>query len=816
MSRIQQVESLFHEVTALAPGPGRRDWLTEHCAGDPELVEEVLSLVEADDEIRKPPAGIPEEPVPGMPDAQFGAYRAVQLLGHGGMSAVYLARRSDGQFEQTVALKIMAGHLAGPEFLRKFETERQFLASLNHHNIIRLLDGGVSSDGDPYLIAEYVEGQTIDRHCDDRKLDVAARIRIFLQVCDAVEYAHRNLIVHRDLKPGNILVNGEGTVKLLDFGTASLMAGQADPTVTRVRACTPRYASPEQLRGEHLTTATDIYSLGVVLYELLTGAWPFGNPTSMASELSRAAGDSTPKPPSTVITEAAAEGRSATREHLRRLLKGDLAAILAKALESDRGRRYESVRQFAADLVSYLEGRPVLARPQTALYRGQKFLRRRWLPVSAAAIFVVGLSVAAVVAGREARAARAEARRSAAINEFLTDMLSSTTAQSFDPQTYTVAQMLDAAAARLDGRWKDDPLTEASVRASLGGSYNALFRFDQAKVQINRALALYHGLGDRAGEADMLDTLALSASNAGLYEDSLPLFRRALDQLNRLGKDADPVLVFACKKDYANSLSWLNRNLDTESRLVEEAIALAAREPAISKVALARVISLRADILLKRGREAEAEAAYQQSLETGRREDPGGLWEANAIGGLTGLKSRKGDFAAARDLAGQRYHLFLKFHGPERGTTGVEKVNWAAFTARAGDVDGALAMLREAMPVVRNGFPAGSLRTLNALNSAAQILNMAGRFSEAESYAREALALEDRNHLAEGDGRRASSLCLLASSLRDRHKAQEAIPLLERALGIYGRDPSQATGADKVRRMLAEMRSKTARPTGGR
>jgi serine/threonine protein kinase len=201
MSRIQQVESLFHEVTALAPGPGRRDWLTEHCAGDPELVEEVLSLVEADDEIRKPPAGIPEEPVPGMPDAQFGAYRAVQLLGHGGMSAVYLARRSDGQFEQTVALKIMAGHLAGPEFLRKFETERQFLASLNHHNIIRLLDGGVSSDGDPYLIAEYVEGQTIDRHCDDRKLDVAARIRIFLQVCDAVEYAHRNLIVHRDLKP---------------------------------------------------------------------------------------------------------------------------------------------------------------------------------------------------------------------------------------------------------------------------------------------------------------------------------------------------------------------------------------------------------------------------------------------------------------------------------------------------------------------------------------------------------------------------------------------------------------------------------------
>ena len=192
------------------------------------------------------------------------------------------------------------------------------------------------------------------------------------------------------------------------------------------------------------------------------------------------------------------------------------------------------------------------------------------------------------------------------------------------------------------------------------------------------------------------------------------------------------------------------------------------------------------------------------------------MWEANAFSGLTGLKSRKGDFAAARDLAGQRYHLFLKFHGPERGTTGAERVNWAGFTARAGDVDGALAMLREAMPVVRNGFPAGSLRTLNALNSAAQILNMAGRFAEAESYAREALALEDKNHLAEGDGRRASSLWQLAWSLRDRHKAQEAIPLLERALGIYEHDLKQAANADKVRGELAKLGISTARAPGGR
>jgi serine/threonine protein kinase len=612
MSRIEQVESLFHEVTALEAGAGRREWLVERCAGDAELIEEVLSLVEADDAVRREPTGMPEAPAPGVPGAQFGAYRAVRLLGRGGMSAVYLAQRTDGQFEQTVALKVMAGHLAGPEFLRKFEGERQLLASLNHHHIIRLLDGGVSSEGAPYLIEEYVEGQAIDRHCDERKLSLAARIRMFLQVCDAVDYAHRNLIVHRDLKPGNILVNGDGDVKLLDFGTATLLAGQADPTVTRVRACTPRYASPEQLRGEHLTTATDIYSLGVVLYELLTGAWPFGNPGSMAGELSRAAGDSMPKPPSTAVTDEAAAGRGATREHLSRLLRGDLAAVLAKALESDPARRYESVRQLAADLVSFLDGRPVLARPQTALYRGRKFLRRRWLPVSAAAIFVVGISVAAVVAGWEARAAREEARRSAAINGFLNDMLNKASGQGFDPQTYTVAQMLDDATEQLKGRWKDDPLTEAEIRASLGGSYNALSRFYQAKAHNTRALELYRALGSRAGEARMLHYLGIGASNAGLYEESLPYRRRALDLLSRLGKDAEPVLVFECKRDYASALSWLNRDPDTARRLVDEAIALAEREPAISRVGLARAISLRGDLLASQGRLAEAEAAYRQ------------------------------------------------------------------------------------------------------------------------------------------------------------------------------------------------------------
>ena len=274
MPDLGKIESLFHQALAMPADAERLAWLTAHCAGDPELLREVSSLLTARAQLE---AAVPQ--APPAPLALFGAYRAVHLLGRGGMSAVYLAERADGQFQQTVAVKVMAGYLADRDFFRRFEAERQFLAVLNHPNITRLLDGGISSSGEPFLVTEYVDGQTIDRHCEERKLALDARLRLFLQICAAVDYAHRGLIVHRDLKPGNILVNSEGQVKLLDFGTASLTEGsQNAPTITRLRMMTPRYASPEQLRGERVNISTDVFSLGVILYELLTGAWPFGDP----------------------------------------------------------------------------------------------------------------------------------------------------------------------------------------------------------------------------------------------------------------------------------------------------------------------------------------------------------------------------------------------------------------------------------------------------------------------------------------------------------------------------------------------------------
>jgi len=352
MPDLDKIESLFHQALGLPPEVDRVRWLAEECAGDARLFDEVSTLLDA----REQMANAAQTADPGVPQAPFGAYRAIRPLGRGGMSAVYLAERADGQFQQTVALKVMAGCLADRDFFRRFEAERQFLAALSHHNITRLLDGGLSSNGDPFLVTEYVDGEALDRYCEQRALGVDARLRIFLQVCEAVDYAHRNLIVHRDLKPANILVNTDGEVKLL----------------------TPRCASPEQLRGERVNIATHVFSsLGVVLYELLTGAWPFGDPNSMLREMDRSSGCIAATPPSTAVTEEAAKTRSVSREQLSRALKGDLSAIVLRALEADPARRYASVRGLAADVENFAAGRPVAARPQTALYRAQKFLRRR-------------------------------------------------------------------------------------------------------------------------------------------------------------------------------------------------------------------------------------------------------------------------------------------------------------------------------------------------------------------------------------------------------------------------------------------------------
>jgi len=435
--RWQRLNEVFHSAIALS-AEERDAFLAAACADDPALRGEVERLIAAHGHaggfIEAPALASVAAWTDGDGDLaaagrRFGAYRVVREIGRGGMGAVFLAERADGQFDQRVAVKLIKRGMDTELVLRRFRAERQILASLEHPNIARLLDGGTTDDGLPYFVMEYIDGQPIDRYADERRLTVAERLQLFLQVCDAVAYAHQHLVVHRDIKPLNILVTPGGVPKLLDFGIAKVLltdASDEPATVTGFRLLTPEYASPEQVDGRPATTASDVYSLGVVLYELLTGRSPYRPRSRTPLDVAESVRTTEPERPSTAVTrvgDGAESGRGAgvaldraevtrmsSTGKLQRRLRGDVDTLVLTALRKEPARRYASVEQFAGDIRRHLEGRPVQARADTAWYRGSKFVRRNRVAVTAGALVALALVGGTVATAWQAREARAQAR----------------------------------------------------------------------------------------------------------------------------------------------------------------------------------------------------------------------------------------------------------------------------------------------------------------------------------------------------------------------------------------------------------------------
>ena len=482
---------------------------------------------------------------------EVGPYRIVEEIGRGGMGTVYRAERADGAFAQTVALKLIRRGFERDDLLRRFHAERQILATLDHPNIARLLDGGLSPDGRPYFVMEYVAGQPLTNYADAQRLPVRERLRLFRQVCAAVQYAHQRLVVHRDLKPSNILVTPSGQVKLLDFGIAKLLDEEApagEPlTRTDQRLLTPEYAAPEQISGGPIQTQTDVYQLGVVLYELLTGRRPYRLKARVQHEIERAILEAPPTRPSTALTDAAdtatiSAARSTSVERLRRELAGELDQVVLMALRKEPARRYESAAQFSEDVGRYLDARPVQARRDTLRYRARKFVQRNRAAValgSLVLLLVAGLAVVSTVAAftqaRQQAALADERDRAEAAATYLASVFEQANPFETDLDTLTVAALLDQGVAQLHTDLADRPRLYTRMAILYAGIFDRMGRYDRAAALLARADSLERTHPDPARRLEWQQARGNLALNQLDYEAAMAHYRAGLPLAEALG-----------------------------------------------------------------------------------------------------------------------------------------------------------------------------------------------------------------------------------------------------------------------------------------
>ena len=489
---------------------------------------------------------------------RIGPYRVLRSLGCGGMGEVYLAERADAQFEQQVAIKVVHGGALAVDMHSRLKLERQILAQLDHPNIAHLLDGGELPDGSAYIVMEYVDGVAIDVFCDLTHLDITARLKLFQTVCAAVHYAHQNLIVHRDLKPSNILVTAAGVPKLLDFGIAKLLderrASRHTLALTQadIRIMTPDHASPEQVRGQAITTSSDVYVLGVLLYKLLCGSGPFFISSVRLSEIERAICEKDPLPPSQMVggeespeSISVAQARASTARRLKRGLAGDLDNIVLMAMRKEPERRYGSAQQLAGDIQRYLDGKPVIARRDTVSYRASKFVKRHWLPVSAAAaatFMIVAFSVTTYVQSvriaaerdrveQQREVAEHERARAEEVSSFLVNLFKLSDPGENRGNRVTAREILDSGAKRLQAGLQDQPATKAALLSTVGGVYDSLGQFRDALPLLDEALQLQA----QSHESSRLDTL-LELGRARIGAGNLPAAEAPLQEALRLAQ----------------------------------------------------------------------------------------------------------------------------------------------------------------------------------------------------------------------------------------------------------------------------------------
>ena len=779
-----RVSDIFGDSLELAPGE-RDAFAAVRCAGRPEELEAVRRLLAAEQAVDPAFPGsldpsVLEAAALMLDDApkQIGPWRLVREIGEGGMGQVYLAERADGHFDQRVAIKLLKRGMDSQAILGRFLRERRILAGLDHPNIARLLDGGIADDGRPYFVMEHVDGQTIIRYSDDRRLSIDDRLALFQQVCLALEYAHRNLVVHRDLKPSNILVTSDGRPKLLDFGIAKLLTattgedGSATLTEAGARPMTPEYAAPEQFAGGPISTSTDVYGLGVVLHELLTGSRPSGSGASVE------------------LTTSAAAARSTDVNRLRRTVAGDLETIVATALRTEPERRYPSVGALRDDIRRHQQQRPIKARPDTLRYRVSRFIGRNRIAVAAGTAMALLLLAFLLTTVRQSRAlalerdrARQEAEAAEQVSDFLVGIFA--VADPMNPgagDSVRARELLDRGAERMAQALDGQPDLQARMLSVIGKAYDNLERHDLAEPLLARAVELQRAGpdgGPRPGYVASLLQLGRARASIGQYDDARSLFKQALNEQQEINP-SDP-LMGELLLELAGAYH-MRGMADSAELQIERIMALLGDGSPMrfrSSPELLQQLTLVLTYSKDWGRLDSVHAGAVRAARALQRSEGGAAATAVAYADWAATKRRQGELEAADSM----YLLALELHRADgEGSVGEGRVltELAALALQRGQMGRADSTYRNAIRILEARLGPDHQMVGAAVSGWAELHRISGRYDQAVTLYRRVVASYQQ---------RSSNLSYvpvvearLAQALAQAGELEEALTRFERAL----------------------------------
>ena len=773
-NRWTRINELFSAALAL-PEDTRTAFLQRECGSDVDLLTELQSLLAADEDgsvdldqiVGGIVAQVPKSTEPDLLEQRIGNYQLVELLGTGGMGNVYLGRRIDEQFEHEVAIKVLLTGKSNSLFVERFRAERQVLASLDHPNIAKLLDGGESDDGLQFLVMEYVHGEPIDSYCDKQRLGIRQRLRLFQKICLAVDYAHRNLVVHRDVKPANILVTDEGTPKLLDFGIAKIIDASGlrqSLTLESQRMMTPDYASPEQVRGEAVTTATDVYSLGVLLYRLLCGRGPYRVRSDLPSGITRAILEELPGKPSTVVTipegddneqitgDEISKKRRSTVARLSRLLRGDLDNIALTALRKEPERRYPSARALQQDIENYLSDKPISARSDSVGYRTSKFVRRHRVGVAVTIASVLVLIASAVQIVEQRDRAEAQAATAERISEFLVSMLESS--DPYERSTEVTARaLLDRGAKQIDAELVDQPLVSARLKITMAKAYSSL----------------------------------------GLQNTAAALGREALGKLSGLrGNDLDTANAYMILANIEHE----QENYVSAKAMAESALALYEELSIQDRTRLALAKVGLSQTLMRLDEVDEMLLAAQQAVEILNEQHGNDHPHTNmAIANLSSIYNEMGDYGRAQSLAEQVVLWMENTYGETDILLAVPLHSLGQIVWNQGDFKGANKIYERELKILEDTLGESHPSLHGVLRSLASNQRKIGYAAAAKAYYERAIEILEKSE-SPALGKLADSYGDLGTLIMDEGFLDEAEPLIRRALElnqqVYGEGNSES------------------------